>query len=164
MVIETDASNKAWGGILIEKHGDQEEICSYGSGAFKNAEINYSSSHKEILAVKKTVNHFKLYLKPVKFIIRTDLKIIPGIFKNENLMAKNSSRILKWFLWFQNFDFEIVYKLGYLSCVVDMLTREGLQEKPNLNMFISGASISSNKKCKFRIFKDPLIEVERDNF
>ena len=128
------------GGILIEKHGDQEEICDDASGAFKNVEINYPSSHKEILTAKKTVNHFKLYLKPVKFIVRTDLKIMPGIFKNENLMAENSSRILKWFLWLQNFDFEIVYKIGYLNCVVDMLTREELQEKPSLNMFGYGAS------------------------
>ena len=45
MVIETDASNKAWGGILIQKHGDQEEICGYASGAFKNAKINHLSSH-----------------------------------------------------------------------------------------------------------------------
>ena len=95
IVIETNASNKAWGGILIEKHGDKEEICGYASGALKNVEINYPSSHKEILAVKKTVNHFKPYLKPVKFIVRTDLKIMLGIFKNENLMAENSSKILK---------------------------------------------------------------------
>ena len=148
MVIETSASNKAWGGILIEIHGDQEEISGYASGAFKNVEINYPSSHKEILAVKKTVNHFKLYLKPVKFIIRTDLKIMPGIFKNENLMAENNSRILKWFIWLQNFDFEIVYKPGYLNCVADMLTREELQEKPSLNMCSYGASSSSNKKTK----------------
>ena len=33
----------------------------------------------------------------MRFIIRTDLKIMPGIFKNENLMVENSSRILKWF-------------------------------------------------------------------
>ena len=58
MVIETDASNKSWGGILIEKHGEKEEICGYASGEFKNAEINYSSSHKKILAVKKIVNFF----------------------------------------------------------------------------------------------------------
>ena len=83
MVIEIDASNKSWGGILIEKHGDKEEIRGYTSGALKNAEINYPSSHKEILVVKKTVNHFKLYLKPDKFIVRTDLKITVGIFKNK---------------------------------------------------------------------------------
>ena len=87
MVIETNASNKPWGGILIEKHENKEEMCGYTSEAFKNAEINYPSSHKEILAVKKTVNHFKLDLKPVKFIARTCLKIMSGIFKNESLMA-----------------------------------------------------------------------------
>ena len=50
-----------------------------------------------------------------------------GILKNENIMEENSSRILKWFLWLQNFDFQIVYKPEYLNCVVDMLTREELQ-------------------------------------
>ena len=49
-----------------------------------------------------------------------------GIFKNENLMPENSFRILKWFLWLQNFDFEIVYKPGYLNCIANMLTREEL--------------------------------------
>ena len=70
---------------------------------------------------------------------------MPRIFKNENLMAENSFGILKWFLWLQNFDFEIVYKVVYLNCVADMLTREELQEKPSLNMFGYGASITS--KC-----------------
>lgn len=49
---------------------------------------------------------------------------MPGIFRNENLMAENNSRILKWFLWFLNFDFDTVGKPDYLNCVVDMLTRE----------------------------------------
>ena len=70
-------------------------MCGYGSGSFKAVELNYPSSHKEILAVEKTVQHFILFLKPVKFVIRTDLKIMPGIFKNENMMTENSSRILK---------------------------------------------------------------------
>ena len=62
MVIVTYASNKAWGGILIEKHGDQEEICGYASGALKNEEINYPSSHKEILTIKKTVNRISSFI------------------------------------------------------------------------------------------------------
>ena len=105
--------------------------------------MNYPSSHKEILAVKKTVNNFKLFLKPVKFIIRTDLKIMPGIFKNENLMAENSSRILKWFSWLSSFDYEIVYKPGYLNCLADMLTRESAQHQPKeLKMFSAGENSS----------------------
>ena len=70
---------------------------------------------------------------------------MPGIFKNENLMAKNSSRILKWFIWLSNFDFDIVYKPGYLKCVADMLTKEhSEQDTPSLSMFSAGASSSSS--------------------
>ena len=144
LIIETDASSHTWGGVLLEALDKKEHVCGYGSGSFKAAELNYPSNHKKILAVKKTVQHFILFLKPVRFIIRTDLKIMPGILKNENLMAENSSRILKWFIWLSNFDFDIVYKPGYLNCLVDMLTREqSKQATPSLNMFLAGAPSSS---------------------
>ena len=55
LVIETDASTSTWGGVLIEVIEGKENVCGYGSGSFKAAELNYPSSHKEILAVKKTV-------------------------------------------------------------------------------------------------------------
>ena len=109
---------------MIEIIEGNENVCGYGSGSFKAADLNYPSSHKEILAIKKTVQHFILFLKHVKFVNRTDLKIMPRIFKNENPMAENSSRILKWFIWLSNFDYEIIYKPGYLNCLADMLTRE----------------------------------------
>ena len=69
LIIETDASSQTWGGVLLEAIEGREFICGYGSGSFKAAELNYPSSHKEILAVKKTVQHFHLFLKPVKFTI-----------------------------------------------------------------------------------------------
>ena len=72
LIIEIDVSSSTWGGVLLEVQNGRECICGYGSGSFKAAELNYPSSHKEILAVKKTVAHFILFLKPVKFIIRTE--------------------------------------------------------------------------------------------
>ena len=62
---------------------------------------------------------------------------MPCIFKNENLIAKKNPWILKWFVWLQNFDFEIEYKPGYLNYLVDMLSRE--QESPFLGMFSVGS-------------------------
>ena len=71
---------------------------------------------------------------------------MPGILKNESLMAENKSRILKWFLWLSNFDYEIIYKPGYLNCLADMLTRESAQLQPlALNMFSAEASSSSSR-------------------
>ena len=154
LIIETDAFAHTWGGVLLEAIDQTEHICGYGSGSFKKAELNYPSSHKEILAVKKTVQHFILFLKPVKFIIRTDLKIMPGMLKNENVMAENNSRILKWFIWLSNFDYEIVYKPGYLNCLADMLTRESAEDlknlQPALNMFDPGESSTGPSRRRMR--------------
>lgn len=66
---------------------------------------------------------------------------MPRIFKNEKLMVENNSRIPKWFVWLQNFDFNIVYKPGYLNCLADMMTiefQEGFQESPALGMLSTG--------------------------
>ena len=143
LIIETYASSHTWGGVLLEVLEGKDHVYGYGLGSSKATELNYPSCHKEILAVKKTVQHFILFLKPVRFIIRTDLKIMSGIFKNENLMAENSSRILKWFIWISNFDFDIVYKPGYLNCLADMLTREQFEKAtPSLSMFSDGSSSS----------------------
>jgi hypothetical protein len=47
------------GCVLIEDINGVENICSYASGSFHGAEINYPSIHKEILAVKKIVLPFQ---------------------------------------------------------------------------------------------------------
>ena len=69
-------------------------------------------------------------------------------------MVENKSRILKWFVWLQNFDFDIVYKPGHLNCLADMLTREQ-HNSPSLGMFSIGEFSSSNlpsKKINFDSF------------
>ena len=82
------------------------------------------------------------------------MKIMPGIFKNENLMAENNARILKWFVWLQNFDYEIVYKPGYLDCLADMLIRECTDSLPCLNMFQVGSSSKSKKPKLLMMFEE----------
>jgi len=66
-------------------------------------------------------------------------------------MAKNNSRILKWFVWLQNFDFEIIYKPGYLNCLADMLSREqvfsgnNVEHSPLLGIFSVGSSSKTSQ-------------------
>ena len=150
----------------MEKIGNKEDVCAYDSSSFHGAEQNYLSIHKKILAIKKAVKHFKMYLNPIKFIIRTNFKIIPSIFKNENLMAENNSGILKWFVLLQKFYFDIVYKPGYLNFLVDMLTmefQEVFQDSPSLGMFlINGASsinpLPNNHKKEWKLIDENDVE------
>lgn len=53
MILETDASNETWSGVLkAETKNKQEKLCRYTLGSFKGAELNYHSNKKEWLAVK----------------------------------------------------------------------------------------------------------------
>ncbi|GKE11697.1 putative reverse transcriptase domain, viral movement protein, partial [Tanacetum coccineum] len=65
LIIETDASEDIWGGILKAKTPDNnEKICRYTSGSFKAVEKNYHSNEKELLAVKNVISKFSAYLTP----------------------------------------------------------------------------------------------------
>ena len=72
---ETYAYRKDWAGVIIEKHGDWEDI--YDMNQPPSKELNYPSIHKEILTVKNTINHFRMYLKTIKFVIIINSKIMP---------------------------------------------------------------------------------------
>lgn len=128
LILETDASDTTWAAVLLQKEGKKEQVCAYASGSFDDTQIKYPSSHKEILAIKKGINRFRLYLKSVRFIVRTDLKHMKGMLSNKRLLEKGSNRILRWAIWLYGYDFEIVYKAGTENYLADMLTREGSAE------------------------------------
>ncbi|GKE27543.1 reverse transcriptase, partial [Tanacetum coccineum] len=52
LIIETDASEDIWGGILKAKTPDNTSV------SFKAAEKNYHSNEKELLAVKNVISKF----------------------------------------------------------------------------------------------------------
>jgi hypothetical protein len=65
----------------------------YTLGTFHRVEIKYPSSHKEFLAGKLSITRFRLFLKPVKFIIKIYLKHIPVMLKHEKLLEQGNDRI-----------------------------------------------------------------------
>lgn len=134
-ILETDASDHTWAAALLQKHGRKELVCAYASGTFDDTEIKYPSSHKEILAIKRRIQRFKLFLKSVRFLVRTDLKHMKGILSNKRFLEQGNTRILRWALWLEGFDCDIVYKSGDENYLADMLTREGALEIKEIKMF-----------------------------
>ena len=50
-IVETDASDFALGGILLQKHEGQLHPMAFDSRKFTDAEINYNTADKELLAI-----------------------------------------------------------------------------------------------------------------
>jgi hypothetical protein len=122
-ILETDASYEVWENILLKTHSNREQ-CMYVFGCFKDPKLKYPSSHKEILTVKNRIKRFKLFLKPVHFIVRMDLKHMKGMLSIHMLLEQGNKRVLRWSLWLDRYDFNIEYKPGKDNCIADLLTRE----------------------------------------
>ncbi|KAL0291075.1 UNVERIFIED_CONTAM: polyprotein [Sesamum calycinum] len=80
-VLQTDASNKFWGAILIEKESVKKHFCGHASGQFKDSKKQYHAVYKEILAIKSGIefhlieHHFTILMDNISFPKIMDLKI-----------------------------------------------------------------------------------------
>jgi hypothetical protein len=117
-IIEADASDYCIGGVLKQKRGKQEVAIRFYSRNMIQAERNYSTLEKELLAVINAVRVFKNYLHK-KFTIRTDHKSLIWLYKVKNPQG----RIARWIMFLSDLDFVIEYKEGDSNLVADCLSR-----------------------------------------
>jgi hypothetical protein len=71
-----------------------------------NSEKNYSTTQKELLAIVWGCKKYRPYLYGTKFTIVTDHKPLKWVFN----VKDPSSRLLRWRLKLEEFDYEVVYK------------------------------------------------------
>ncbi|GAV68950.1 hypothetical protein CFOL_v3_12453, partial [Cephalotus follicularis] len=71
-IIETDASDIGYDGILKQLINDKEQLVQYTSGTWNNAQRNYATVKKEILAIVLCVQKFQSDLLNQNFLIRVD--------------------------------------------------------------------------------------------
>uniref|UniRef100_A0A1J3EQA9 Reverse transcriptase n=1 Tax=Noccaea caerulescens TaxID=107243 RepID=A0A1J3EQA9_NOCCA len=135
-ILQTDASDKYWGAILFEEINDKRQICGYKSGRFKDSEMHYHSTFKEILAVKKAIEKFEFHLIGHKFRIEMDMSSFPKMLQFKQKMVPHQ-QLLRWSEWFSKYDFESFYLKGKNNTLADMLSRNPPQE---LHMMTSSSA------------------------
>ena len=91
----------------------------YASKTFNEAQENYSTTEKEMLAMVFACEKFRPYILGSYVIIHTDHVAI------KYLMAKKEAkpRRIRWVLLLQEFDLEIKEKKGCDNVIVDHLSR-----------------------------------------
>ncbi|GAV82474.1 hypothetical protein CFOL_v3_25925 [Cephalotus follicularis] len=60
-IVETDASNIDYGGILKQKINNKEQLIQYTSGTWNNAQRNYATVKKENLAIVLCIQKFHFH-------------------------------------------------------------------------------------------------------
>ncbi|GJS20213.1 reverse transcriptase domain-containing protein [Tanacetum coccineum] len=126
--IMCDASDYAIGAVLgqrIEKHF---RPIHYASKTMTEAETNYTTTEKEMLAVVYAFEKFRSYLIMNKSVVYTDHSALKYLFNKKDAKA----RLLRWVLLLQEFDFKVIDTKGAENYAADHLSR---LENPYENIF-----------------------------
>ncbi|GKD40745.1 reverse transcriptase domain-containing protein, partial [Tanacetum coccineum] len=117
--IMCDASDYAIGAVLgqrIEKHF---RPIHYASKTMTEAETNYTTTEKEMLAVVYAFEKFRSYLIMNKSVVYTDHSALKYLFNKKDAKA----RLLRWVLLLQEFDFKVIDTKGAKNYAADHLSR-----------------------------------------
>nr|XP_028954741.1 uncharacterized protein LOC103427080 [Malus domestica] len=114
-----DASDYAIGAVLGQRVNKLPHVIYYASRTLNDAQLNYSTTEKELLAIVFALEKFRSYLVGSKVIVFSDHAAL------RYLMTKKDAkpRLIRWILLLQEFDLEILDKKGSDNVVADHLSR-----------------------------------------
>ena len=156
-LIQTDACKFGYGAVLSQVIDGKEHVISYYSRSTTEREKNYDSREAECAAIIAGVKHYRSYLFGSKFDIVTDHEALKYLQTSKQL----SSKLTRWSLYLQDFDFEVIYREQRKHKNADALSRltlvdkiENLQSEINviddkiksIESFVDGADIIINDK------------------
>nr|GEY62931.1 reverse transcriptase domain-containing protein [Tanacetum cinerariifolium] len=118
-------SDFAVGAVLGQRVEKHFRPIHYASKTMTQAETNYKTTEKEILAVVYAFEKFRSYLIMNKSIVYTDHSVLKYLFAKKDAKA----RLLRWIFLLQEFDFKVIDTKGAENYAADHLSRVWLARK-----------------------------------
>jgi len=118
IILTTDASGEGLGAVLSQGDLGKDLPVAFTSRTLNQAE-NYSTTEKELLAIVWGMRYFKPYLYGKHFLVVTDHKPLTWIMN----VKDPGSRLLRWRIKLEEYDYEVIYRKGALNTNADALSR-----------------------------------------
>lgn len=143
----TDASSTSIGAILAQKstEGNFKMIEAF-SKRLDKAQVNYTITERELLAIVKSCEHFKHYLIGKPFILKTDHKALTYL----QTCKDPTSRLLRWALLLQQFDFKIEYIKGEENAADGLSRINHVREQKGARILKEGEIHNLLKECHLK--------------
>uniref|UniRef100_A0A2N9GLJ5 RNA-directed DNA polymerase n=1 Tax=Fagus sylvatica TaxID=28930 RepID=A0A2N9GLJ5_FAGSY len=114
-----DASDYAIGAVLGQRKDNKPYVIYYASRTLNCAQMNYTTTEKELLAIVFALDKFRAYLIGSPIVVFTDHAALKYLFTKKDAKA----RLIRWILLLQEFSLTIKDKKGVENVVADHLSR-----------------------------------------
>ena len=114
-----DASDLAVGAVLGQRAEGKLYVIYYARKTLNEAQRNYTTTKKELLAIVYALDKFRAYLLGAEIIIFTDHSALKYLLTKK--IAK--ARLIRWVLLLQEFNLQIRDKKGVENVVADHLSK-----------------------------------------
>ena len=117
--LSVDASLDGLGMTLGQIQNDRKVVIAHAGRSLNSAELSYSATEKEALAVIDGIKKFQSYLYGHKFTVHTNHNALKWLMSVKDV----TERLARWSLFIQQFDFEIKHRPGIANGNADSLSR-----------------------------------------
>ncbi|RVW73695.1 Retrovirus-related Pol polyprotein from transposon 17.6 [Vitis vinifera] len=114
-----DANDFAIGVVLGQREDGKPYVIYYASKTLNEAQRNYTTIEKELLAVVLALDKFRAYLVGSFIIVFTNHSALKYLLTKQDAKV----RLIRWILLLQEFDLQIRDKNGVENVVADHLSR-----------------------------------------
>ena len=141
-----DSSDIAIGAVLEQREKGKPYVVYYARKTLNEAQRNYTTTKKELLAVVYALEKFQAYLVWLDIIIFTDHSALKYLLTKNNAKA----RLIRWVLLLQELNLQIRDKKVVENVIADHLSRLTIAHKthnPLINDEFSEESLLLVKKA-----------------
>ena len=114
-----DASDLAIQAVLGQREGGKPYVVYYARETLNEAQRNYTTTKKELLAVVYALEKFQAYLVRSDIIIFIDHSTLKYLLTKQDAKA----RLIRWVLLLKEFNLQIKNKKGVENVVANHLSR-----------------------------------------
>ena len=118
-ILDTDASDYAVAGVLIQVQSGTERPIAFASKSLKDEQRRYCTTRKELLAVITFTRQFRHYLLGRPFLVRTDHHSLVWLTR----FKKPIGQLARWLEELSQYNMSIIHRSGKLHGNADGLSR-----------------------------------------